>query len=1266
MKFLIKISLTLFVTIVLLLAVAMGGMRLVISNIDLFDSEINHLLKREVGKGLVFDRVSGAMLRFNPVLRIDNVSLNLPDRSQPLSIDFLEVEFDFWRSLRERAPVVFEISGELEKLELTRDRTGKWWINEFRIDRDDAGDINLPGFAHLLELLPRYLKLNLRRLVVHDEAHGTSHQLSRVAARIAHRKGQFFTEVSALLPEEFGSSLLVKSVIDPGSSLIYLNANSLQLAPVAKLFDFDTHGLKSGALDGQLWLNMSGYRITGMQGDLLLDHGVVQVAADNPTLAIDYHARFKASGDDRRWRISSKFERLSIDGRSVPGFDAQIDVPTVADDDRLAVSINRLPLSSLPTIAGQWLPAGMRSQILQGRLQGLLQDVIFEIDLDEAESFRLGAGVSDLSNQPMSGFPGIDKLDANLVMGHNRLAAVVSGDAVTIDFGDQFRAPLQADSLHMEVLLNRLPSGNLLAELNEIKLRNQDLRAVGRLLLETDGEQAPFMYLRATFNDVIAANTGKYLPIQLLPEATTEWLDRGIVEGYVPAGELQFHGRLRDIRELAREQATEFFVDFRVEQASIFFAPGWLTAKNGYGRVLFHNVGLEFDLERASYERIDNLKVRGMIADFERASLDLAIGAEASTRDALRVWRNTPVGQRFDDVLTNLQDIGGAVDSQIDIRLPLADDLDDGNVDVRVGLKDASARVPHWGLDLAQMNGQISVTEDSLSASNISAHFFGDPIRIDINSNNTALNTEVTVQGRITSANLLRQLPNYLSEPVKGASDWRLLLDIAGDAAPEEQPFLRISSTSNLSETQLDMPLPFRKNSADAVSFSADIDFLPNKIRFRSKLGKEIQARGMLREDSSVGYRLDSLDIAFSSSLRQQQRSGIFLHGRIAELSVNEWIDYFSRSGEDNPAQLKYIVLGVDRGQVFGREFDSAVLEVRQHDGRFLGKIDSSLARGSFEIPIKTSAQDPLVVNLDYLNIDKSPEASDYSTLRPSRLPAFDISSDSLRYDDMIFSDLKFTAHPRGETLRVETLDMQRDMVLLSSKGRWKYDETDDSHKSILDVTIAGPNLGEALAGLGFGNSMSSGEIDLTGEFNWPAPLFAFGLDILAGKAKMKVTDGVLNNVEPGSGRYVGLLSVSALPRRLTLDFSDVVIDGMEFEEIKGSYRVSDGVLYTENTLLDGPAAKIRVTGKTGIIDRDYDQLMHVTPKFRQTLPLLGAVALSTTVGWGLLLLHNLFGTVIDNAVEIEYRVSGSWDDPQIELLKAVDGNQNALPKIDK
>jgi uncharacterized protein YhdP len=99
---------------------------------------------------------------------------------------------------------------------------------------------------------------------------------------------------------------------------------------------------------------------------------------------------------------------------------------------------------------------------------------------------------------------------------------------------------------------------------------------------------------------------------------------------------------------------------------------------------------------------------------------------------------------------------------------------------------------------------------------------------------------------------------------------------------------------------------------------------------------------------------------------------------------------------------------------------------------------------------------------------------------------------------------------------------------------------------------------------------------------------------------------------------------------------------------------------------MDGPAAKIKVTGKTDIINRNYDQNIRVIPKIRHTLPLVGVVAAGTTVGWGLLLLQNLFKKVIDDAVEVEYQVSGSWDDPRIELIKAVDENQKELPNFEK
>lgn len=1263
-----RLILRLFVSIIILLTVIMGSMRLVISNIEFFKPEIAYLLEREVSKGIVFNRVSGSLNRFNPVLRIENVSINRPDRSQPLFIDQLAVEFDFWSSLRNRAPVVFEISGKLEKLKLTKDVSGLWWLNDYQIG-GGSGEIVLPAFKQFLELLPRYLKLDLHRLIINDERHQSTHQLSNVAARIIHRNGQFHSQMNAELPEEFGRSLLLKSVIDPTSSSIYLNTSGLGMAPVARLFELDTQGLRKGTLDGEIWFQMEGYRVTGISGDLDLSDGILQVADDKLPLSINYHANFKALAGDSDWRVNGKIKRLSISGTSVPGFDVQVKIPLAAENGLLSAWINRLPMSSLPVVAGQWLPNSIDQQISEGRLQGLLQDVLFEINLDEVETFRMAAKIKNLNTQPAGPVPGVNNLNADLIMGHNKLIAKLQGENVSLDFGDRFRAPLQADSISMQVTSNRQPSGNLLIQANDIQLTNQDVSAVGRMRIETDAQQAPFMYLRVAFRDAVASSTHKYIPVKMMPAKTIDWIDRGIIGGFVPRGDLQFHGRLQDVRKLNRAHAVELFVDFAVENADIFFAPGWLHARNGKGRVLFHNVGVEFDLEEASYEQIDGIKVQGGISDFERAALDLSIQAEAATGDAVRVWRDTPVGARFREVLSNLQDYRGAVSSNIDIKLPLGKNVAERKVNVEIGFQDAAARAPGWELDLSQIIGRLKVTESTITAAGISARFFNDPVDIDINSSNTALNTQVAVQGNLATANLLRRVPGYLRDALSGNSDWQLRLDIAGDAAASDQPFLRINASSDLNQTSVNLPQPFYKAAADTTRLDTEVKFYPQQIRFLSKLGDKITGRGSLMTRDDQEYRLDALDIAFSAALQEIQHPGIHLHGRIAELSIDEWGDFFDGSGADDPVLLQSVDLSVDRARAFGRDIQSVVFGMQQVDQHFLGRVDSSMMKGSFEIPLQTSWLDPMVVDLDYLRIEATDAESGQTTIKPSSFPALKLTSKSLRFDDMQYSDLLIDANPDGETLKVDKFNFRRDELQFTSEGDWTFKESTGRHLSSLKVTLKGPKLGEAVQGLGFGNSISGGDIELTGKFSWPAPLLSFGLDILEAEVSMKISDGVLNNVEPGSGRFVGLLSLSALPRRLSLDFSDVLIDGLDFDEISGRYRIKDGVLHTENTRLDGPAAKIKITGKTGIIDRDYDQVIRVTPKIRQTMSLLGLGAISAGtggVGWGLLILQNLFRTAIDDAVEVEYHVTGSWDDPEIALLKAVDENQNRLPRIDK
>ena len=1265
MDLLKRTSIALIIGAIVLLAVAMGGVRFVVSNLEYFKDEVDYLLRRDVHQGITFDRVGGSMNRFNPILRIENVSINLPDRSQPVVVDRLEVEFDFWGSLRERAPVALEITGQLEKLELTKDESGRWLINEYQIGAG-AGEVNLPGFSRLLELLPRYVKLDLRQLVVHDLKHQATHQLDQVAARINHRGGQFFTQVSAELPDEFGRSFLLKSVVDPGSSLIYLNTTELQLAPLARLFDADTHGIRSAVLDGELWVEMSGYRLTAVDGNLVLKQAVLQVTEDKEAVTVDYNAHFNATSDGDGWNINSKVDRLGINGRKVPGFRAQVRVPVNGDKRLVSAWIDRLQLSSLPVIAGQWLPNTVSQPIEQGRLKGMLTNLVFEMDLDQPQLARLSMQAIDLSSQRFDKIPGATNLNADLVIGDGRLSAQVHGEEVSLDFGDFFRAPLYFDSVSMDAVLDLHPSGNLLLAADNIRVRNSDAKIDGRLRLEADGRETPFMFLRASFSDAQPVSAGKYIPLPLMPVKTIEWLDRGIRGGVSPAGDLQYHGRLRHMKKLEYNREGEFFVDFDVEDAEVFFAPGWLPARNGNGRVVFHNMGVEFDLDSASYENLDGVRAQGRIADFSRASLELGIDADAATGDALRIWKNTPVGQRFSDLLDELHDLDGGVSTDIEILLPLSKTQTEQSVTVNVDFKNAALRADNWGLDISQLTGHLEVTEDSLEANDVSARFFGDPVEIDAIGENTRVNTRVIVKGNIETSNLLRKLPPQFAQNINGSSNWVVRVDVAGDSAPAQSPRLRIDAASNMKQARIDFPAPLRKAEDDFVAVSTRVDFHPRDIRFIVGLGEEFRARGMLDTNTDTGYRLEQLEIAFADELRGNASPGINLHGRITELHVDEWIKVFSDAGQTEVSILNTVDLDIASAQVFGRRLDTVDFSMHRTDDNYHASIDASLIRGNITAPRNMTADNPLIVDLDYLLIDKLEQDPDYSSLTPSDIPPIHLSSDRLRYHDMSFSDLAIEAGPEQDTLVVNRFDLRRDAIQLTSTADWSYDALNASHLSSIDATIEGEQLGEAISGLGFGDSMTGGRVDFKGSFTWPASLFGFSLENMAGSARMKIYEGVLNNVEPGNGRFVGLFSLTAIPRRLSLDFSDVLVDAMDFDKIDGDYRIANGILFTDNTRLEGPAAKIKMNGKTGIIARNYDQRVRVTPKLRHTIPIVGAVAAGTTVGWSLLLLQNLFKKTIDDAFEIEYRIYGSWDDPQIELIKAVDENRKPLPRNDK
>jgi uncharacterized protein YhdP len=144
------------------------------------------------------------------------------------------------------------------------------------------------------------------------------------------------------------------------------------------------------------------------------------------------------------------------------------------------------------------------------------------------------------------------------------------------------------------------------------------------------------------------------------------------------------------------------------------------------------------------------------------------------------------------------------------------------------------------------------------------------------------------------------------------------------------------------------------------------------------------------------------------------------------------------------------------------------------------------------------------------------------------------------------------------------------------------------------------------------------------------------------------IGEGKLAEVDPGAGRVFGLMSITALPRRLSLDFSDVFDTGFGFDQIAGEFRLVNGDAFTCNLTLTGPAADVGIIGRAGLESRDYDQAAVVSANVGNTLPVAGLLLGGPQIAAALLVFSQLFKKPLQGVGQVFYTMSGSWDEPEV------------------
>jgi uncharacterized protein YhdP len=128
-------------------------------------------------------------------------------------------------------------------------------------------------------------------------------------------------------------------------------------------------------------------------------------------------------------------------------------------------------------------------------------------------------------------------------------------------------------------------------------------------------------------------------------------------------------------------------------------------------------------------------------------------------------------------------------------------------------------------------------------------------------------------------------------------------------------------------------------------------------------------------------------------------------------------------------------------------------------------------------------------------------------------------------------------------------------------------------------------------------------------------------------------------------------VSLQSLPRRLTLDFRDVFSEGFAFDQISTTMQLAKGTVYTNDFLMKGPSATVKMSGLAKLQDETVRLRVKVMPKLSEGVAVAGALLGGPVAGLGALVMQKALKDPIEEAISFEYLVDGSWDDPTVTKL---------------
>ncbi|HIA6456104.1 TPA: AsmA2 domain-containing protein YhdP [Escherichia coli] len=1244
--------------LVVIAALLVSGPRIALPHLDAWRPEILNKIESATGMPVEASQLSASWQNFGPTLEAHDIRAELKDGGE-FSVKRVTLALDVWQSL-------------LHMRWQFRDLT--FWQLRFRTNTPitSGGSDDSLEASHISDLfLRQFDHFDLRDSEVSfltpsgQRAELAIPQLTWLNDPRRHR-AEGLVSLSSLTGQHGVMQVRMDLRDDEGllsNGRVWLQADDIDLKPWLGKWMQDNIALETAQFSLEGWMTIDKGDVTG--GDVWLKQGGASWLGEKEThtLSVD-NLTAHITRENPGWQFSIPDTRITMDGKPWPSGALTLAWIPEQDvggkdnkrSDELRIRASNLELAGLEGIrplAAKLSPAlgdVWRSTQPSGKINTLALD----IPLQAADKTRFQASWSDLAWKQWKLLPGAEHFSGTLSGSVENGLLTASMKQAKMPYETVFRAPLEiADGQATISWLNNDKGFQLDGRNIDVKAKAVHARGGFRYLQPANDE--PWLGILAGISTDDGSQAWRYFPENLMGKDLVDYLSGAIQGGEADNATLVYGGNPQLFPYKHNEGQFEVLVPLR--NAKFAFQPDWPALTNLGIELDFINDGLWMKTDGVNLGGVRASNLTAVIPDYSKEKLLIDADIKGPGKAVGPYFDETPLKDSLGATLQELQ-LDGDVNARLHLDIPLNGELVTAKGEVT--LRNNSLFIKPLDSTLKNLSGKFSFINGDLQSEPLTASWFNQPLNVDFSTKEGAKAYQVAVNlnGNWQPAKT-GVLPAAVNEALSGSVAWDgkvgIVLPYHAGAT------YNVELNGDLKNVSSHLPSPLAKPAGEPLPVNVKVDGNLNSFELTGQAGADnhFNSRWLLGQKLTLDRAIWAADSKTLPPLPEQ--SGVELN--MPPMNGAEWLALFQKGAAESVGGAasfpQHITLRTPMLSLGNQQWNNlSIVSQPTANGT---QVEAQGREINATLAMRNNA--PWLANIKYLYYNPSVAKTRGDSTPSSPFPTTERinfrgwSDAQIRCAECWFWGQKFGRIDSDITISGNTLTLTNGLIdtgfsRLTADGEWINNPGNE--RTSLKGKLRGQKIDAAAEFFGVTTPIRQSSFNVDYDLHWRKAPWQPDEATLNGIIHTQLGKGEITEINTGhAGQLLRLLSVDALMRKLRFDFRDTFGEGFYFDSIRSTAWIKDGVMHTDDTLVDGLEADIAMKGSVNLVRRDLNMEAVVAPEISATVGVAAAFAVNPIVGAAVFAASKVLGPLWSKVSILRYHISGPLDDPQInEVLR--------------